>query len=100
MRGEGARTDAEYVEAISKLQKFLKRRKVQRTWAKAIEDLREQYLDPRALEAGAADSKWYSNTALAARTSAGVDLAGGCSMQTKCLAYDSTPVAVPVAHPA
>ena len=26
----------------------------------AIEDLREQYLDPRALEAGAADSKWYS----------------------------------------
>ena len=66
--------DEEYKKAITKLQKFLKRRKVERTWAKAIEELREKFLDPRALEAGAADSKWYSNTALAARAPAAVSI--------------------------
>ena len=36
-------------------------------WDKTIENLQKQFLDPRAVAAGATDNKWYSNTALAVR---------------------------------
>ena len=53
--------------AARRLQRYFKSKKLQRMWDQTIENLQKQFLDPRAVAAGATDNKWYSNTALAVR---------------------------------
>ena len=57
---------AEYKRAVAILQKAIRGRKLRQLWPN-MEQLRARYLDPKALAAGASDSPWYSNFALACR---------------------------------
>ena len=63
--------------AASVIQRCWKGRKARKLWRGAVDKLRSAFIDPRAQAAGAEDSPWYTDAALAARDALREDKAVG-----------------------
>lgn len=61
-------------QAIAKIEKCIRRRRAAQKFMAAIDAAKAQFLDERALEAGAANSPWYTATALQIRMALASDV--------------------------